>query len=231
MASAAQHSGPCCPVLELRRYTVQPGAFDTLLGLFQRTFIAEQEAVGMHLVGFFRQVGRPEQFVWVRGFDGLTQRHAAYAAFYDGPIWKELRDATNATLVDSSDVLLLRPVDGRGFLRGPMPEATKEKPGTGRIVASLLFFPAPVDAAQRQAVGKALDGTRLESVAVLESESGKNTWTRHPVRTGENVLVGFSWVDGPRVEQAVATLGTALGPFRARRETLVLEPVSCSRVR
>ena len=44
----------CCPVLELRRYTVHPGTRDTLVRLFDREFVETQEAVGMRIVGQFR---------------------------------------------------------------------------------------------------------------------------------------------------------------------------------
>lgn len=235
MTSPAKHSGACCPVLELRRYVMQPGGFDRLLSLFEATFIREQEAVGMHLVGFFHQLDDPLRFVWIRGFDGMAQRHAAYAGFYGSQLWRDLRDATNATLVDSSDVLLLRPIDGRGFARGPMPGPESGQRGSGRIVTTLLFLGSPVDPPTRQAFVEAFGGTRLEVIALLESETAPNTWTRHPVREGEHLLAGFCWVDMPQVEQALGRLDAALAALRARGartiEHLVLRPAACSRLR
>src|SRR6478672_4727400 len=99
----------CCPVLELRQYTLKPGQRDTLIDLFERHFVESQEAAGMTLVGQFRDRRRPDRFVWLRGFPDMEHRHQALEAFYGGPVWSAHRSAANGTMVDSSDVLLLRP--------------------------------------------------------------------------------------------------------------------------
>jgi len=44
----------CCPVLELRQYTLHPVKRDVLIDLFEREFVERQEALGMKLVGQFR---------------------------------------------------------------------------------------------------------------------------------------------------------------------------------
>lgn len=63
-----------CTVVELRRYRLQPGARDSLVELFDREFVESQEAVGMHLLGQFRELDDPDSFVWLRGFrDTLTE--------------------------------------------------------------------------------------------------------------------------------------------------------------
>lgn len=222
-------------MLELRQYTMQPGGFDKLLDLFRETLVREQEAVGMHLVGFFHHLGDPLRFVWIRGVDGMPQRTAACQAFYGGPVWKQLAGVTNATLVDSSDVLLLRPIDGRGFARSPLPGPEAEVAGTARVLASLLFLKALPDAAARVAFASALDGARLEILALAETETADNTWTRHPVRTGEPVLAAFTWVDAPAVDEARGRIDAALAPLRSQAgkpvEHLVLKPAAGSRVR
>jgi hypothetical protein len=64
----------------------------------------------MSLIGQFRDVGDPDRFVWLRGFPDMETRATALQAFYGGPVWKEHRDAANATMVGSDNVLLLRPV-------------------------------------------------------------------------------------------------------------------------
>nr|WP_244981524.1 NIPSNAP family protein [Corallococcus exercitus] len=100
----------CCSVLELRQYTLHPGQREVLLSLFERAFVESQEAAGMHLIGQFRDEDRPDRFVWMRGFRDMASRRDALSAFYGGPVWKEHRDAANATMLDSDNVLLLRPV-------------------------------------------------------------------------------------------------------------------------
>src|SRR6187431_1387749 len=122
----------CCPVLELRQYTLRPGTRDVLIELFEREFIESQEALGMTLVGQFRDLDNPDRFVWLRGFADMTTRAQALEAFYGGPIWKTHREAANATMIDSDDVLLLRPPQGTsGFSlkdthRPPIGSRTKQ---------------------------------------------------------------------------------------------------------
>src|SRR5262245_18513215 len=49
----------CCPVVELRQYTLPPGKRDILNDLFDREFIESQEAVGMTIIGQFRDLDNP----------------------------------------------------------------------------------------------------------------------------------------------------------------------------
>jgi hypothetical protein len=54
---------PCCPIAELRQYTLHPGKRDVLIELFDREFIESQEAVGMRIIGQFRDLDNPDRFV------------------------------------------------------------------------------------------------------------------------------------------------------------------------
>jgi hypothetical protein len=49
------------PIVELRQYTLLPGKRDVLIELFEAEFIESQEAVGMKLVGQFRDVDKPDR--------------------------------------------------------------------------------------------------------------------------------------------------------------------------
>jgi hypothetical protein len=95
-------------IVELRRYRLRPGRREELIELFDREFVESQEALGMRILGQFRDLDRPDDFVWLRGFDGMASRPGALAAFYGGPVWAKHRDAANATMIDSDDVLLLQ---------------------------------------------------------------------------------------------------------------------------
>ena len=55
-------------VVELRQYTLKSGQRDTLIALFEREFVESQEAVGIELIGTFRDLDDPDRFVWLRGF-------------------------------------------------------------------------------------------------------------------------------------------------------------------
>src|SRR5262245_17210075 len=117
----------CCPIVELRQYTLYPGQRDVLIELFDREFVESQEAVGMKVVGQFRDLDNPNRFVWLRGFRDMPSRAQALKDFYGGPVWKAHREAANATMIDSDNVLLLRsatPTSGISF-------GNKERAATG----------------------------------------------------------------------------------------------------
>ncbi|MEV6155989.1 NIPSNAP family protein [Nonomuraea sp. NPDC052129] len=97
-------------IYELRNYTLHPGQRDTLIELFEREFIEGQEEAGIGVVGHFRDLDNHNMYPWMRKFPDMEARRAALTAFYGGPIWKANRDAANATMIDSDNVLLLRPV-------------------------------------------------------------------------------------------------------------------------
>src|SRR5437762_11513588 len=108
----------CCPIVELRQYTLHPGQRDVLIDLFDREFVESQEALGMKVIGQFRDLDDPNRFVWLRGFRDMPSRAQALEDFYGGPGWKANREAANATMVDSDNVLLLfpaKPTSGFSF--------------------------------------------------------------------------------------------------------------------
>jgi hypothetical protein len=51
--------------------------------------VDSQEAVGIHVIGQFRDLDAPDRFVWVRGFEDMDSRAEALAAFYlEGSAWR-----------------------------------------------------------------------------------------------------------------------------------------------
>src|SRR6476619_2239599 len=88
----------CCPIIELRQYTLHPGQRDVLIDLFDRELVEPQERVGMRVHGQFRDEDRPDRFVWLRGFDDMPARDAGLDGFYNGPVWRVHRRAANATM-------------------------------------------------------------------------------------------------------------------------------------
>ncbi|WIY06967.1 NIPSNAP family protein [Amycolatopsis mongoliensis] len=167
-------------VLELRRYTLHPGRRDELISLFEREFVEPQEAAGAHLFGLFHSPASPDQFVWLRGFRSMAARRAALESFYFGPVWEEHRSAANATMVDSDDVLLLRPVV-RGLASPP--------PGSG---VYLSFGASP------------------SAFAVFETEPSPNDFPQLPVRTDGPFTVSFSRSAAPGSELLEPTARSVL---------------------
>lgn len=203
----------CCPIVELRQYTLHPGRRETLVELFEREFVETQEACGMRVIGQFRDLDAPDRFVWLRGFADMDARARALAAFYDGPVWRAHRDAANATMVDSDDVLLLRPAAAAaGFpLQAGRPAPGVAMPPGGLLVATVYAFDAPVDLeflaffARELQPAFAAAGARV--LASFVTESAPNTFPRLPVREGEQV---FAWFARFRDEAAHAAYRAAL---------------------
>lgn len=98
-----------CPVVELRRYTLHPGRLPDLLAVFEEHLVEPQEEAGMTVAGTFADEDDPDTFTWLRGFADHEARVRALTDFYGGPVWRRHADAANATMIDSDDVLLLRP--------------------------------------------------------------------------------------------------------------------------
>jgi quinol monooxygenase YgiN len=183
------------PVVELRQYTLRPGQRDVLIELFDRELVESQEAEGMAIVGQFRDLDDPDRFTWIRGFADMPSRARALAAFYGGPAWKAHRAEANATMIDSDNVLLLRPVNAQsGF---PAPPAARlpagaTPAGPSRILVTLYYRDQQFDQAfadffERQA-RPALIEAGATPLACLQTEHAENTFPALPVRTGENVF-------------------------------------------
>ncbi len=185
-------------IVELRRYTLHPGQRDALINLFEREFIETQEAVGIEIIGLFRDLDDPDAFVWLRGFSSMEARRHALAAFYEGPTWKAHRGAANATMIDSDDVRLLRPAPFAAKPASAHPITWR--PGMAHVprrlvVATIdpLAAPSNDDPPDPWAQGSlptfAAAGAHL--LGRFVTEHSPNTFLRLPVREGENVAVCF----------------------------------------
>jgi len=186
-------------VIELRQYAMQPARRDELIELFEREFIESQEAVGMHVIGQFRDLDAPDRFVWLRGFAGMPVRAEALDGFYSGPTWKRHREAANATIADSDDVLLLRPARAdSGFAKAAKPRASLDegRVSDGVIEAGICSLDAPADDGFLERfehrLAPRLQAAGAELIGVYVTEASANTYPRLPVREGEQVLVWFA---------------------------------------
>jgi hypothetical protein len=103
------NNASCCAVVELRQYTLIPHQRDVLINLFDHEFIESQGAVGISVIGQFRDRGNADRFVWLRGFQDMDGSLTSLAAFYDGPVWAAKRTEASNTMIDSDNVLLLKP--------------------------------------------------------------------------------------------------------------------------
>jgi hypothetical protein len=179
-------------VVELRQYTLHPGRRDELIELFDREFVETQEAEGMAILGQFRDLDRPDRFVWMRGFDDMPNRADALTRFYGGPAWKANSARANATMVDIDDVLLLQPATPRDTF----PEADRDTAyEPSLILATLYFRDHPFDDAFTayfdREVRPALAGTGATPLVRLRTLYAENTFPALPVRTDVHA---FMWL-------------------------------------
>ena len=231
-----------CPLVELRQYTLRAGRRDTLISLFDETFIAPQEAAGILVLGQFRDLDDPNRFVWLRGFPDMAARATALGAFYGGPVWAEHRSAANATILDSDNVLLLRPLAPD---TGCDPAAAPRS--TGLVVAEIRYLDhAALPGfsafyAERMQPRMAEAGARV--LGAFVTEASPNSFPRLPVREGVTVLasvLGFAdaadhqayakrIADGPDWREAAPE--ALLGQFARKPEVLRLSPTTRSHLR
>lgn len=153
-------------VVELRQYTLKPGRTDDLIEVFDRELVETQEACGMRVLGQFRDLDRPDRFVWLRGFPDMETRREALTAFYSGPVWKEQGPAAVDTMIDSDDVLLLEPTV---FL---LPGARPDGPVAPTELTITVYAGRPL-----------VDGG--EPVALLHTLHADNTYPALPVRDAD----------------------------------------------
>jgi hypothetical protein len=151
------------------------------------------------VIGQFRDLNNPDRFVWLRGFSDMDKRAAQLQEFYGGPIWKAHRDPANATMIDSDNVLLLRPASPtsgfqlKGAIRAPLGSKTKRE---GLLVARIYHLGKTKGADFAAWFGRELQPYLAHAgISVLASfitETHPNTFPRLPVREGANVFLWFS---------------------------------------
>jgi hypothetical protein len=216
-------------VVELRQYTLHPGGRETLIALFDSTFVEPQEAAGMTVIGQFRDLDDADKFVWLRGFSDMERRAASLAEFYDGPVWREHRDAANATMVDSDDVLLLRPARAGSAFR-PSDRLPANGGARDVVAATIVDLDGPEQEQEalsffEQAIAPAVRASGGAVLASFVTEPSENTFPRLPVREGEHVAVLFASFPGAvALDQALS--GLAGTPVRVLR----LAPTARSRL-
>ncbi len=184
------------PIVELRHYTLHPGQRETLIELFDREFLEGQESVGIKVIGQFRNLDNTNSFVWLRGFDDMQTRQQALTNFYAGPIWQAHRNAANATMIDSDNVLLLKPARmTSGFrLEQTRPTLDANVIPDGLVVIGIAYLTQAADDAIfeyfEQSLMPFLNQTGAQVLASFVTEPSKNTFPKLPV-PNEHV---FAWV-------------------------------------
>lgn len=218
-----------CPIVELRQYSLVPDQRDVLVELFEREFVESQETLGMRVIGQFRDLDDPDRFVWLRGFASMKERHSGLSAFYGGPVWGANRNMANATMLDSDNVLLLRParVDSAFNVDNQRAEGRPiDLGGEGFVVATIVSTPSSdhVEAVAEvfeRTIAPALIQAGATVLGYFETEPRENTFPALPVREGEHVFASFA---GTSERAQLDGLGDLAGAWTAEVAALVAPP-------
>jgi hypothetical protein len=224
----------CCNVLELRQYTLRPGTREPFIELFDNVFADPQDATGMTVIGEFRDLDRPNRFVWIRGFQDMPMRATELAAFYRGDLWHAHRDEANASIDDADNVLLLEPASpALRFSNIPArPNAGDTHSRVGLVVVTLYYTKTDNPGAFGTQFDKSLrrlaeaDGAR--TLAAYVTSSQENNYPKLPVRGGEHIFVWVSTFTNAAAYAAYQAKLTAdknwTGSWNSTRAQLTRDP-------
>lgn len=231
-------------VIEFRRYTIKEGEREHFARYFESFFPEAFQQIGAIAFGQFFERGSPTGFSWIRGFKNTDARGTGNAAFYYGPLWKEHAATMNDRLIDSDNVLLLRPLSPeRGIPVLPAVDPVSEEKGAQGVVVAQIF---PVKAGrvdtlaqQAEAMFAGYRAAGIREAGVLVTLDGRNTFPQHPVRTDGPYLMWLGIAKDDRIlETQFAPLAarslqslSAAGLLRGEPELVVLDPASRSRMR
>ncbi len=201
----------CCPIVELRQYTLVPSKRDDFINFFETQFVETQEAAGMTVIGQFRVIENPNSFFWIRGFADMPRREQALTTFYHGPVWKTYRSRANSMLVENDNVLLLHQAhDGSGFPAPTAPRAplgsTIDPPG---IIAATMYYlgsnlAATFDSGFEKTIRPLVTEHGARVMATFATDNSPNNYPSLPIRTDANLFVWFSCFPSESAYEAYA---------------------------
>jgi hypothetical protein len=231
-------------VLEFRRYTIKEGEREHFAQYFDAYFPEALQQLGTIVAGDFFERKNSSGFTWIRGFHTLEDRAVLNAQFYAGSVWKEHKKTMNDLIVDSDNVMLLRPLSPeRGIPILPAVDAIVEANRVQGIVVAQIFA---VKADSVEAFAKAAEPTFASYRAAGVREAGvlvtldvPNNYPQLPIRTDGPFLVWLGVLKdkqmlenefNPLAERSLQSL-SATGLIRGAPESVVLDPTRRSRLR
>lgn len=99
-------------IVEVRRYTTQPGMRDSWIDYMTSTVIPFQESMGMTVIGQYTVEDDADAYVWMRSFEDLRQLEELSAAVYGSLFWTDtvVPVVRQHLVAGASTVTLLDPV-------------------------------------------------------------------------------------------------------------------------
>ena len=161
---------------------------------FQSYFPEALQKLGAIVFGQFLERKNHNLFTWIRGFKNMDARATINAALYYGPLWKEHRATMNNLLVDSDNVLLLRPLNQeRGVLVLPAVDPVYETNGAQGVLVAQIFAvktnSIETFAQQAEPTFAAYRGAGAREAGVLVTLDMPNNFPQLPIRTDGPYLV------------------------------------------
>jgi hypothetical protein len=231
-------------VIEFRRYTIKAGEREHFARYFESYFPEAIQQVGGIAFGQFFERADPCRFTWIRGFHDMDGRASANGALYGGPLWKEHRDTMNQLMLDSDNVLLLRPLSPeRGIPVLPTVDPVYEPKGAQGVIVAQIFAVKRngIEAFARQAetAFNEYRSAGAREAGVLITLDVPNNFPKLPFRTDGSFLV---WLGVLKDDKALETRFRALanrsaeslsagGLLRGTTELVVMDPAHRSRLR
>jgi hypothetical protein len=216
-------------LVELRSYTLVPGASEPFARHFEDHLVDGQEELGMDVVGRFQVPGDDARFVWVRRYLEPANRGAALAAFYGGSVWEEFGPRANELMVDFSDVHLLAPdPSSPPFAADHVGLSRRDGQWVGDMVVAAIFDlaagsePADLTAAMDKALAAAPSDDVTE-LGRLVTAHVANDFPRLPVHEDVDVTV---WLLADRTAGGDGAAATALARDVATTTQLPLRTIT-----
>lgn len=174
-------------LLELRQYRTAPGQRDTLIALFERYLLDAYQDGGTRVLATFRDLDDPERWVWIRCFPDAASRGPALSRFYGSAVWKREADATNATIADIAEAMLLTSPQAplSDLPHAPLAGQGAQNPHVYVINVFPLLPAAERDfgAAFQRMVLPQLARAGAGPLLTLSTDIRENSFPRQPVRT------------------------------------------------
>jgi hypothetical protein len=232
------------PVVELRRYEMKAGGRERFARCFDGYFPEAFQQLGAIAFGQFLERKNATRFTWLRGFPSYDSRAEMNTDTYSGLVWKEHAKRMNDLIVDSENVLLLRPLaQGRGLPVLPAVDVgTDAQAGAGVVVMQIFAAKTGIVEELARSLEEsfaAYRSTGVHEAATLVTYDVPNNYPRLPVRTDGPYLVWVGIAKDDSVVQArlaplaerAAQSANAAGLLRDAPELVLLDPTPRSRLR
>lgn len=231
-------------VIEFRRYTIKDGERKHFAQYFESYFPEAFQQLGAIAVGSFFERKNQSGFTWIRAFHTIEDRAVVNAAFYYGPVWKEHKKTLNDLMVDSDNVMLLRPLTPeRGIAVLPAVDPVTEASGAQGVAVAEIFAVKANSvedfAKQAEPIFASYRAAGAHEAGVLVTLDVVNNFPQLPVRTDGPYLVWLGIVRdnqmlekefSPVAEHSLQSL-SATGLLRGSPELVTLDPTPRSRLR